>query len=192
MKKKLFVVYIGGSTTQSLIELHDMRFVLAETIEDTFETLKKTWWGVPESLHLDCWGALESTDGHKIDVVETPVQASKKLYFINLGAYSSQEFTEVHRNLFLVAETEAEAKKRAVASIRDFEQGHKDYLYEVDSAICLSQIVSSHMDGNQFLHLQLSPEENLPKFKFNYGYVPIGKAKGLTGREASGEAVVTK
>ncbi len=192
MKQKLFVVYIGGSTTQSLIELHDMRFVLAETIEDTYETLKKTWWGVPESLHLDCWGALESADGYRIEVVATPVATSKKLYFVNLGAYSPQEFTEIHRNLFLVADTEAEAKKRAVASIQDFEQGHKDYLYEVDSAICLSQIVSSQLGSSQTLHLQLSPEENLPEFKFNYGYVPIGKGKGLTGREASGEVVLKK
>lgn len=187
MKKKLFVVYIGGRTTQSLIELHDMRFVLADTIEDTYEALKKTWWGVPESLHLDCWGVLESADGYKVEVVATPAATSKKLYFVNLGAYSRQEFTEVHRNLFLVADSETEAKKRAVASIQDFEQAHKDHMYEVDSAICLSQLLNEPS-----LHLKLSPEENVPKFKFNYGYVPIGKGKGLTGREASGEVVLTK
>jgi hypothetical protein len=186
VKKKLFVVYIGGRTTQSLIELHDMRFVLAATIEETYEALKKTWWGVPESLHLDCWGALESADGYKIDVVETPVATSKKLYFVNLGAYSPRAFTEVHRNLFLVAESEGEAKRRAVASIQDFAQGHKDHLYEAESAICVSQVVSNQL-GEPSLHLQLSPSLDAPNFKFNYGYVPIGKGQGVTGKESAGE-----
>lgn len=189
MKKKLFVVYIGGRTTQSLIELHDMRFVVANSIEETFDALKKSWWGVPESLHLDCWGALESADGYKIEVVADPVETSKKLYFVNLGAYSTQEFTEIHRNLFLVADSEAEAKKRAVASIRDFEQGHKDHMYELDSAICLNQIISGQLDGEQAVYLKLSPEMNSPKFRFHFGYIPIGKGKGLTGRESSGEVM---
>lgn len=36
-KKKLFIIYIGGSHEKAFIELHDMRFVIAETIEDTYE-----------------------------------------------------------------------------------------------------------------------------------------------------------
>ena len=183
MSKKLFVVYIGGRTTQSMIELHDMRFMVANRIEDTYEDLKKTWWGVPESLHLDCWGALEFADGYKIDLVAAPVQSAKKLYFINLGAYSPSEFTEVHRNVFLVAESEGEAKKRAVASIRDCEQGHKDHMYEVESALCLNEVIN-----DSSLHLQLSPVDRAQMFQFHFGYIPIGKGKGLTGREAKGEA----
>jgi Domain of Unknown Function (DUF1543) len=174
MKQKLFVIYIGGSTEQSLIELHDIRFVVASQIEETYEELKKSWWGTPKSLHLDCWGALEYADGYKIELVsgdgQPPVADTKKLYFVNLGGYSSEEFTEIHRNVFLVATSEAEAKKRAVASMRDTQQGHKDYMYEVESAFCLNQIVDE-----KSLHLRLSPVENSPKFQFEFGYVPIGK-----------------
>lgn len=49
---KLFAIYIGGAHKKSLIELHDMRFVIANTIEETYDTLRQSWWGIPASLHL--------------------------------------------------------------------------------------------------------------------------------------------
>jgi hypothetical protein len=49
----LFVIYIGGAHEKAFIELHDMRFVIAEKIEDSFDILRKTWWGTKESLHLN-------------------------------------------------------------------------------------------------------------------------------------------
>lgn len=63
---KLFVIYIGGAHEQSLIELHDMRFIVADTIEETYKTLRKSWWGIPSSLHLDAWGVLNYADGQVI------------------------------------------------------------------------------------------------------------------------------
>ena len=52
---KLFVIYIGGTHKKAFIEVHDMRFVIAEKIEDTYDFLKQTWWGTKESLHLDVY-----------------------------------------------------------------------------------------------------------------------------------------
>lgn len=69
---KLFVIYIGGAHEQGLIELHDIRFVVANTIEDTYARLRKSWWGIPKSLHLDAWGILEYADGYNINIVTTP------------------------------------------------------------------------------------------------------------------------
>ncbi len=65
---KLFVFYIGGSTDTSLIELHDVRICAAETMEATYDDIRRTWWGTPESLHLDCWGELTAADGHRISL----------------------------------------------------------------------------------------------------------------------------
>lgn len=48
----LFVIYIGGSHNQSLIELHDMRFVVANNIEDTYSLLRQSWWGFPQAYIL--------------------------------------------------------------------------------------------------------------------------------------------
>jgi hypothetical protein len=173
---KLFVIYIGGRTRQSLIELHDMRFVVAEKIEDTYAELKKSWWGLPESLHLDCWGALEAADGYQISLVPqgTDKNFGLKLYFVNLGGYSQKEFTELHQNIFIVAENEAVAKQRAVASVKSWSQGHKDHLYEVESVFCINQVAQE-----KSLAIQLTKTEATAEFKFDFGYVPICK-KNIT------------
>ena len=38
-KMNLFMIYVGGKHKDSLIELHDIRFVAADSIEATYETL---------------------------------------------------------------------------------------------------------------------------------------------------------
>ena len=167
---KLFVIYIGGRTAQSMIELHDMRFVFAETIEQTFPELKKTWWGTPSSLHLDCWGELKFADGYEIRLSTEASPNPQKLYFVNLGGYSTEEFTELHKNIFLVAENEAEAKKKALIMARDWKQGHKDNLYEIETVISLNQIAAE-----KSIHLDLVKSENTKSLQFEFGYLPIGK-----------------
>ena len=61
--------YVGGNCGNSNVELHDVRFSIGKTPEDCHEDLREQWWGDPESLYLDCWGAVEQADG--FDVVLT-------------------------------------------------------------------------------------------------------------------------
>jgi hypothetical protein len=87
-----------------------MRFVIAKKIKDTYESLKESWWGTIESLHLDAWGALKYADGYNIKISSKPAQETEnKLYFVNLGGYDSSEFTELHKNVFVVAENPSKA-----------------------------------------------------------------------------------
>jgi hypothetical protein len=168
----LFVIYIGGSHSQSLIELHDMRFMVANTIEETYEALRQSWWGIPTSLHLDAWGILHHVDGHNILVSEKPPQnkTANKLYFVNLGGYDKHQFTELHENLFVVARDEDEAKKRAVQQINQRESPHRDYLHEVDTLLDLSSLLTEH---HHYVHL-VETEDKRP-FEFTCRYTPIGK-----------------
>lgn len=167
---KLFVIYIGGSHEKSLIELHDMRFVLASTIKETYDTLRQNWWGDPKSLHLDAWGVLDYADGFSIQISNRPQEQPNKLYFVNLGGYDQQQFTELHKNIFVVATNEAQAKKKAIQQITDWDSPHRDYLYQLDNTLNLSEIVATE---KHYLHLN---EDNLEKpFKFTCCYTPIGK-----------------
>ena len=166
----LYVIYIGGRMEKSFIELHDMRFVIAEKIEDTYEELKSQWWGIPESLHLDCWGALKSADGHNIDLRKEPSHDINHLYFVNLGGYNSQEFTEHHKNIFVIASNKKEAKGKALQQISDWESPHRDYLYEVET--CLSINTISEKKG---FYIHLEESKNPLSFDFICQYVPIGK-----------------
>jgi uncharacterized protein DUF1543 len=49
---KLFAIYIGGEVAGANIEVHDMRFVIAPSIGETHEELRRPWWGIPRSLRL--------------------------------------------------------------------------------------------------------------------------------------------
>lgn len=167
----LFVIYIGGSHSQSLIELHDMRFVIANNIEETYDTLRQSWWGTPTSLHLDAWGILNYADGHSIIVSPHPPKTViNKLYFVNLGGYDKRQFTELHKNIFVVATDEHLAKQKALRQVSEWESPHRDYLHEVDTVLDLSSILTRQ---NCYLHL-IEAKDKSP-FEFTCCYTPIGK-----------------
>lgn len=168
---KLFVIYMGGAHEQALIELHDIRFVVAHSIEDTYEELRKSWWGIPSSLHLDAWGVLHSTDGYKIHFSNEPALSQEhKLYFVNLGGYDVQQFNELHKNIFVVATNEQDAKQKAILQINDWTAAHKDYQFEVDQILNINQAVN-----NKQIYLHLNACDQHDAFEFTCGYVPIGK-----------------
>jgi hypothetical protein len=168
---KLFVIYIGGTHPKAFIELHDYRFIIANTIEDTYQELKDTWWGTPESLHLDAWGVLEYVDGYKIKISDKPSpETEMNLYFVNLGGYDSKLFTELHKDVFVVAENESKAKVKALKQILNWESHHRDYLHEVESVVNVSETIA-----NSKFYLVLEPVDNEMKFNFTCKYVPIGK-----------------
>lgn len=164
----LFVIYIGGSYEGALIELHDIRLVIAESIEDTYDSLRKSWWGNTKSLHLDAWGILRWADGYNVEVVEAENSiATHKLYFVNLGGYDSKQFTELHKNIFVVAENEQEAKSRALKYILNWQSPHKDYQFDVDNVLNISKFLN--------YKIKLMPSISKVPFEFVCGYVPIGK-----------------
>lgn len=167
----LFVVYIGGSHPNSLIELHDLRFIVANSIEDTYDALKKSWWGIPKSLHIDAWGILKYADGHSIQISQEPSEDSdNKLFFVNLGGYDKKQFTELHKNIFVVAANEFEAKQKALIQIADWESPHRDYLYEVDNLLNINTLLKQE---GYYLHLKRHVEPQ--PFEFTCCYNPIGR-----------------
>lgn len=149
--ENLFVIYIGGSHEKSFIELHDMRFVISDTIENTYSALKKSWWGKSESLHLDAWGILCWTDGYNISIEKDKnlSEQDKKLYFLNLGGYDSSKFTELHKNIFIVAENDSQAKIKALKQISDWESPHRDYQFEIENITNISKLVGEENYFNQ-------------------------------------------
>lgn len=169
---KLFVVMVGGDMPNSNIELHDIRFVVGDKIEDCFDQLKAQWWGVPESLHLDCWGALEATSGYTISLRSTPSSRKEKLFFVHMGGYTPKSFTELHYNTFIV-ETSAE-KALASVKLQDdlqmWELPHKDNQFEIDKMIDIQEQLK--LSG---LYIHLEQVEQHDPFAFKCDYVPFAK-----------------
>jgi len=170
---KLYMFYIGGDCGNSNVELHDVRFSIGRTPEDCFDDLRRQWWGEPESLHLDCWGAVEQADGYDVELLRGPVAESPpKLFFVNLGGYNPAEFSELHRNVLIVASDSKSAKQKALAQVNDWQTPHKDRLFEIEQAIDVSELMAHY--GHQ---LSLRPAATVKPFAFQCAYWPIGKAE---------------
>lgn len=166
---KLFMFQVGGNFRNSNVELHDIRFSIGETAEDCYSDLRSQWWGDPESLHLDCWGAVEQADGYDISLVTDGGEpTADRLFFVNLGGYDPNQFAELHQNILIVAQSAADAKKKALARVQAWSLPHKDRLFEVDKAVDLSVELQRR---NYSLRLDKAVE---PKpFVFTCDYVPI-------------------
>jgi hypothetical protein len=170
---KLFAVIVGGEVEGCHVELHDTRFVAGEKIEDCFDALKAQWWGTPQSLHLDAWGPLEWADGYQIEIVDAAdaPETLQRLWFLNLGGYDPAAFTELHRNIFMVAPDWRSAKTRAIAEIKSWTAPHKDNALDVERAIDVEGALGA---GKR---VRLTANETSKPFTFEARYVPIGKMK---------------
>jgi hypothetical protein len=169
---KLFMFYIGGDCGNANVELHDVRFSVGETPEDCFEDLRRQWWGEPKSLHLDCWGAVEQADGHDIVLsTEPPTATQNSLFFVNLGGYDPSEFTELHRNVLIVAADDKTAKAKAKAQIDHWHKPHRDRLFEIEKTLDITEAMRRH--GH---YLVLRPATAEKPFRFQCDYRPIGLA----------------
>ena len=78
-------------------------------------------------------------------------------------------FPELHKNIFVVASDEQEAKRKAVKQVNEWESPHRDYLHQVDVTFELNKFLAQ---DNFYLHLK--ENSNLKPFEFICRYTPIG------------------
>jgi len=120
MNLSLFIVVLGGRSLKSNIEIHDVRWVVGETIEDTFPELRKQWLGKKNGLHIDSYKSIKYVDGYEIvlsksnkDSLNIPRKEPISLWFVNLGGYNPEKMYEEHEFNLIVAKKAIEAKKKA-------------------------------------------------------------------------------
>ena len=165
---KLFAIYIGGAMKGANIEVHDIRFIAAPSILDTYDDLRRQWWGKSGSLHIDCWAEIDHVDGYDIALRPEPYDGVERLFFVNLGGYDKAEFAEKHRNIFVVATSVADAKSRALRMARDWYMPHRDDFYEAEQAFALHDTAAA-----QQLHLHLTPSPEKRPLTFTCHYTPL-------------------
>ena len=137
---KLFAVYLWGEIEGTHLEMHDVRFVVGESIEDTYEELRKQWvW--TNVFHIDAYIELKHIDGYTISLEKTPSKDSKKLYFVNAWAYDPNFFGELHEIGFFVWEDERSVKQEALKVLcKGKDTPHRDNLYDIDNLLEISRI----------------------------------------------------
>lgn len=149
---KLYAVFVGGKHARANIELHDVQFVVARSIEETAPALRKRWWGESSSLHIDGYANLSIVDGTFITPVRQPRDAPMSglaLYFINTGGYQEGVFGELHAYSFHVGKRLTKDKRAIWAEARrraqHFASPHQDNFERIDNIICVDDVVQDQL-----------------------------------------------
>jgi len=183
----LYLVVLGGKAKKANIELHDVRWVVGSKIEDTYDTLRKDWFGSSQGLHIDSYKKIKYIDGYKINLIsfekdkidkkklEIKNKAKKHLWFVNIGGYSSTSMQEKHEFGLVTASTKLEAKNIAKSKwLIGCKKKHKDDLASLEMIISCDHCEKIKKVGNWQIELtqdnNFIKENNYPDW---YGYQEI-------------------
>ena len=185
MDLSLFIVVLGGRSIRSNIEIHDVRWVLGESIEDTFPELRKQWLGKRSGLHIDSYKCIKYIDGYEIVINKSNKDKSHKaqtkdesLWFVNLGGYDPKKMYEKHEFKLVVAKRAIDAKKKAKTNwVSNLKIKHNDDSSIIDNFNNIDNIYSINKIKGWEINLVLDPEkrseELIPDW---YGYMRIDKS----------------
>jgi len=132
----LFLAVLGGRVAQAHIELHDVRFVVGATIEDTLPALRRQWFGARRGLHLDSWMAVRFVDGFRVELRAEPFTGPERLWFVNMGGYDPAQLSEQHAfGLFVATSPQAARAAARRLLLPGALERHKDDLHGVEGSL---------------------------------------------------------
>ena len=183
----LYLVVLGGKAKKANIELHDVRWVVGSKIQDTYDTLRKDWFGSPQGLHIDSYKKIKYIDGYKIKLIyfekdnidkkqlEKKNKAKKHLWFVNIGGYNPTSMQEKHEFGLVTASTKLEAKNLAKSKwLIGCKKKHNDDIASVEMLLCCDDCELIKKIGNWEIELtqddNFFEENNYPDW---YGYQKI-------------------
>ncbi len=95
----LYIITIGGSMENSNIEVHDILFIVAESIEQTYDLVRKSWYGTKKSLHIDSYKILKDINGYCIQLSTT--RSEENLYLIVYGGQNLVNLVNHTKSIWL-------------------------------------------------------------------------------------------
>lgn len=145
----LFIVMLGGKHPRAKIEVHDVAFVAADSLEATYPQLREGWFGNSVGLHIDAWMAIDGVDEWKVELSPlAPRSGSRRLFFINLGGYEKGAFGEAHHYLLVVARDRREAMSKGKRQmLAHWTQAHTDAVLDVDDCLPIDEL------SGRYVHL---------------------------------------
>jgi hypothetical protein len=183
----LYLVVLGGRVKKANIELHDVRWVVGSKIEDTYDTLRKDWFGSPKGLHIDSYKKIKYLDGYRINLrnvenlkinnnkFSNKSKTKKKLWFVNIGGYDPSSMQEKHEFGLVIAKNKLEAKNIAKSKwLIGFKKKHKDDIASLETLIsCDDCELIKKIDNWE---IELTPNKNFIEENYYpdwYGYQKI-------------------
>ena len=184
MTPSLFIVVLGGRSLKSNIEIHDVRWVIGESIDDTFPELRRQWLGKKDGLHIDSYKRVKYVDGYKIVPSKSfrnqSINASsdeESLWFINLGGYDPKKMYEEHEFTLVVAKKAIDAKKKAKKNWEsNLKNKHNDDSSQINNFEQVDNIHTIKKIRNWEIKLISDPKARSEKLIPDwYGYMRIDK-----------------
>ena len=177
--KFFYLVVLGGRANKANVKIQDVRWVVGSKIEDTFDVLKRDWFGSIEGLHIDSYKKIEYIDGYKIELKNNARNHRlvnqlnfPKLWFINIGGYEPTSMQEKHEFGLVVASSKLEAKNIAQSKwLIGCKKKHRD-----DIKILTSFDNCQLIENIDNWEIELTPSNNLIKSNLYpdwYGYKKI-------------------
>ncbi len=187
----LFLVVLGGRIKKANIELHDVRWVVGSKIEDTYDTLRKDWFGSSKGLHIDSYKKIKYLDGYKISLRKIEnlkiknskfsykSKTNKNLWFINIGGYDPSSMQEKHEFGLVIASNKLEAQNIAKSKwLIGYKKKHKDDIASLETLIsCQDCELIKKIDNWE---IELTPDKNFIEennYPDWYGYQKIDRKK---------------
>ena len=183
----LYLVVLGGKAKKANIELHDVRWVVGSKIEDTYDTLRKDWFGSPKGLHIDSYKKIRYIDGHKVNLINIEKnkidekqlvkknKSKKHLWFVNIGGYNPTSMQEKHEFGLVIATNKLEAKNIAKSKwLIGFKKKHKDDIASLEKLISCDDCEVIKKINNW--EIELTPDNNFIEennYPDWYGYQKI-------------------
>ncbi len=181
LSPRLFLVVLGGRVPGAHIELHDVRFVVGQTLEETLPALRRQWFGRRRGLHIDSWMAVKQVGRYAVHLSREPWKGAARLWFVNVGGYRPERLAEEHGFGLVVAVTAADAKRQALATwLPQAVERHKDDVHPLacleaprprdealDDCLPLAAVEGWHV------HLRPVDTAPPPQVPDGFGYRPI-------------------
>lgn len=182
----LYMVMLGCTPKGRNTEQHDIFFGINNTLKGLVPNMNDFWPEAKGKLHIDAWQKITFCDGYNIEIApksKHDESQKEKLFFLNLGGYKENEFEEYHYKVLTVANSKAEAIKKAKQSSfykhYDFKgaASHIDDKYgiDVDDIHEIEDILLPEFK-NQY-KLKLTKNSNLKEDIKHIGYLKIDKIK---------------
>lgn len=178
----LFMVILGATPPGRTIEQHDVFFGTGHEIKSLKNDMYDFWSNAGQ-LHIDSYRPVTRVDNFEIKIVEKNILSEQKLklFFINLGGYLPEDPEEYHYKVLVVAQTMAEAVKKAKQTAFYKQYGFKGaeshiddkYALDVDDMHNVIDLLPAYI--KQQYAIQITPSlEPAEDDEWHVGYVKLG------------------
>ncbi|MCR8558797.1 DUF1543 domain-containing protein [Mucilaginibacter sp. BJC16-A38] len=184
---KLYLLLLGAGAPGRNIEQHDYFFGIANELKDLVPDLKAFWPEAGNTLHVDGYREVTRVENWSIRVVpqddETP-ESANKLFFLNLGGYTTGKLEEQHYIVLTVQGTRAlavqEAKKSLffkTNSLKGIATSHIDEKYgvDVDNVYQIDDLLSPAY--KEKYRIVIGDGTETPEDEIHLGYFKLDKLK---------------